>query len=146
MAQRSPIRRHAGALLAASALAAAQPALGAGGEVVEKGIAHQLVTAQKLPNVPGDSLTAVRVDLAPGALSPSHRHPGFVFAYVLSGTVRSQLGDGPAVDYHAGQSWVEPPGTLHTLTTNPSATEPASLLAVWVAPDGAELVVPPDSK
>jgi quercetin dioxygenase-like cupin family protein len=76
----SPIRRYAGALLAASALAAAQPALATGGEVVEKGITHQLVTAQKLPNVPGDSLTAVRVDLAPGALSPSHRHPGFVLA------------------------------------------------------------------
>jgi quercetin dioxygenase-like cupin family protein len=65
---------------------------------------------------------------------------------VLAGTVRSQLGDGPVVDYHAGQSWVEPPGTLHALTTNPSATDPASLLAVWVAPDGAQLVVPPDSK
>ncbi len=146
MAQRSLIRRLAGGLLAASALAAAHPALAAGGEVVEQGITHQLVTAQKLPNVPGDSLTAVRVDLAPGALSPSHRHPGFVFAYVLSGTVRSRLGNGPAVDYHAGEGWVEPPGTLHTLAQNPSAAEPASLLAVWVAPDGAELVVPPDSK
>lgn len=146
MAQRSPIRRLAGALLTASALAAVHPALAAGGEVVEQGVTHQLVTAQKLPNVPGDSFTAVRVDLAPGALSPSHRHPGFVFAYVLSGTVRSQLGNGPAVDYHAGQSWVEPPGTLHTLTQNPSAAEAASLLAVWVAPDGAKLVVPPDSK
>lgn len=145
MALRSPSRRVA-ALLAGLALPVTQAASAAGGEVVEKGIAHRLVTAQKLPNVPGDSLTAVRVDLAPGGLSPPHRHPGFVFAYVLSGTVRSRLGDGPAVDYHAGESWVEPPGTLHTLTQNPSASEPASLLAVWVAPDGAELVVPPDEK
>jgi len=111
-------------------------------EVAEQGITHQLITAQKLPNAPGQSLTAVRVDIAPGGLSPSHRHPGFVLAYVLAGTVRSQLGDGPAIDYHAGQSWVEPPGTLHRLTQNPSATEPASLLAVWVAEDGASLLVP----
>ncbi len=72
-----------------------------------------------------------------------HRHPGFVLAYVLAGTVRSRLGDGPAVDYRPGQSWVEPPGTLHSLTENPSGTEPASLLAVWVGEDGAKLVVPP---
>ena len=135
-----------GLLAFAAALSPVAAHAAGGGEVAEQGITHQLVTVQKLPNVPGDSLTAVRVDLAPGALSPSHRHPGFVFAYVLSGTVRSKLNDGPAVDYKAGQSWVEPPGTLHTLTQNPSAAEPASLLAVWVAPDGAELVVPPDSK
>jgi quercetin dioxygenase-like cupin family protein len=123
-------------------LAAAQAAA-AENQVVEQGVTHRPVVAERLPNVPGHSLTAVVVDLAPGGRSPPHRHPGFVFAYVLSGTVRSQLGDGPAVDYRAGQSWVEPPGTLHSLTQNPSPTEAASLLAVWVNEDGAELLVPP---
>ena len=49
---------------------------------------------QPLPNLPGNSLTAVVVQLAPGARVPSHHHAGFVFAYALSGTVRSQLNDG----------------------------------------------------
>ena len=62
-----------------------------------------------------------------------------MFAYVLSGTVRSQLNRGAVVDYRTGQSWVEPPGTEHTLTANPSRTDPASLLAVFVAPTGANL-------
>ena len=57
---------------------------------------------QPLPNLPGYSLTAVVVQLAPGACVPSHHHAGFVFACVLSGTVRSQLNDGPAVDYRIG--------------------------------------------
>jgi quercetin dioxygenase-like cupin family protein len=70
---------------------------------------------------------------------PKHHHAGYVFAYVLSGTVRSQLNGGKIKDYKTGQSWVEPPGTEHTLTENPSATRPASLLAVFVAPDGATL-------
>lgn len=113
------------------------------GEVVEQGVTHRPVAAERLPNLPGHSLTAMVVDFAPGGRSPPHRHPGFVFAYVLSGTIRSQLGDGPAVDYRAGQSWVEPPGTLHSLTQNPSPIEAASLLAVWVNEDGAELLVPP---
>jgi quercetin dioxygenase-like cupin family protein len=116
----------------------------AAGEVTEKGITHQLITTERLANAPGQTFTAVRVDLAPGGTSPPHRHPGFVFAYVLSGTVRSQLNDGPATEYGPGQSWVEPPATLHRLTQNPSAFEPASLLAVWVATDGAKLVVPPE--
>ena len=49
---------------------------------------------QPLPNLPGNSLTAVVVQLAPGARVLSHHHAGFVFAYALSGTVRSQLNDG----------------------------------------------------
>jgi hypothetical protein len=57
---------------------------------------------QPLPNLPGNSLTAVVVQLAPGARVPSHHHAGFDFAYVLSGTVRSQLNDGPTVDYRTG--------------------------------------------
>jgi len=94
---------------------------------------------QPLPNLPGNSLTAVVVQLAPGAHVPSHHHAGFVFAYVLSGTVRSQLNDGPTVDYRTGQSWVEPPGTQHSLTANPSETDSASLLAVFVASSRAKL-------
>ena len=132
----------AGALSAVLSVAAAH-ATTAEDKVVEQGVTHRPVATERLPNVPGHSLTAVVVDFAPGGLSPPHRHPGFVFAYVLSGTIRSQLGDGPAVDYRAGQSWVEPPGTLHSLTQNPSPTEAASLLAVWVNENGAELLVPP---
>lgn len=103
------------------------------------GAAETPVMQQSLPNVPGSSLTAVVVQLAPGARVPAHHHAGFVFAYVLAGTVRSQLNGGTAIDYAVGQSWVEPPGTEHTLTANPSGTEPARLLAVFVAPTGAEL-------
>lgn len=106
------------------------------------GVAETPVMQQPLPNVPGASLTAVVVRLAPNARAPAHHHAGFVFAYVLSGTVRSQLNGGATIDYRAGQSWVEPPGTEHTLTANPSGAEPASLLAVFVAPTGAELTMP----
>jgi quercetin dioxygenase-like cupin family protein len=103
------------------------------------GISYALVNASPLANVPGKNLTAVTVELAPGALLPAHTHAGFVFAYVLEGTVRSQLNQGESVDYTTGQSWVEPPGTIHSLTQNPSSTETTTILAVFVAQDGAEL-------
>jgi quercetin dioxygenase-like cupin family protein len=96
--------------------------------------------AGALPNVPGKSLTAVVVSYAPGGKSGAHHHAGSVFAYVLSGAIRSQVStDGPAKVYHAGESFFEPPGSSHLVSANASATEPASLLAIFVADDGAAL-------
>jgi quercetin dioxygenase-like cupin family protein len=109
---------------------------------VTTAVGHTPVISQALPDDPGRSLTAVQVELAPEAKVASHHHPGIVFAYVLEGIVRSQLNDDKAIDYHTGQYWVEPPGTRHTLTENPSATRPARLLAVFIAPTGATLTIP----
>ena len=125
------------ALAAAVAVTASAGPQGTGPQGA--GVERQVVTAAALPNLPGHSLTAVTVELAPGVTVPAHRHEGFVFVYVLEGTVRSQLDDGPVLDYAAGKSWVEPPGTLHSLTQNPSTTETAKVLAVFVAKDGARL-------
>lgn len=108
--------------------------------------AHETVKpvfATQLPNVPGDSLTAVLVTYKPGEKSAAHHHAGSVFAYVLSGAIRSQVStDGPAKVYHAGESFFEPPGSSHLVSENASETEPASLLAVFVAPDDAKLTMP----
>jgi quercetin dioxygenase-like cupin family protein len=41
--------------------------------------------------------------------------------------------------YKAGESFVEPPGSGHLVSENTSAKEPATLLAVHVADDGALL-------
>ena len=103
------------------------------------GISYELVSVSALANVPGKNLTAITVELAPGAVLPSHTHAGFVFAYVLEGKVRSQRNQDEAVGYVAGQSWIEPPGTVHALTQNLSTTETTKLLAVFVVEDGAEL-------
>ena len=98
------------------------------------------VSSEKLPNVPGKSLTAVVVNFAPGAKSTSHHHAGSVFVYVLSGQIRSEVsGAGPAKIYKAGETFFEPSGSEHLVSENASASEPASLLAVFVADDGAKL-------
>lgn len=118
---------------------AALTSLAAAADDRSTGSKNELVSVSPLANVPGHNLTAVSVELAPGVTSPSHTHAGFVFVYVLEGTVRSQLNQGEAVDYVVGQSWVEPPGTIHSLTQNPSLTEVTKFLAVFIAKDGAKL-------
>ncbi len=63
-----------------------------------------------------------------------------MIAYVLSGAIRSENSATGAVRvYKAGESFFEPPGSTHLVSENASATEPASLLAIFVADDGATL-------
>ncbi|WP_225767019.1 cupin domain-containing protein [Inquilinus sp. Marseille-Q2685] len=96
---------------------------------------------QALANIPGKSLTALTVDYAPGGTSPAHRHhaSATLFAYVVSGAIRSQVNGGPTEVFKAGQFWVEPPGSTHGVSGNASATEPAKLVVVAVGDTGATL-------
>ncbi len=100
----------------------------------------KLVAVKKLPNVPGMSVSAVMVSYAPGGKSGQHHHAGSVLAYVLSGEIRSEnSATGPARVYKAGETFFEPASSEHLVSENASATEPASLLAFFVAEDGAQL-------
>ncbi|BBZ37072.1 cupin domain-containing protein [Mycobacterium conspicuum] len=89
-------------------------------------------------NVPGKSLEAVAVSYPPGARSAAHHHAksAFIMAYVISGSIRSQVEGEPARVYHAGETWAEVPGAHHTISENVSSTEPAELLAVFLVDTG----------
>lgn len=89
-------------------------------------------------NVPGKSFEAVTVSYPPGAKSAAHHHAksAFIMAYVMSGTIRSQVEGEPERVYHAGETWSEAPGAHHTVSENASATEPAELLAVFLVDTG----------
>jgi quercetin dioxygenase-like cupin family protein len=114
---------------AALAIALAAPA--AAGEH-GKTMAHHF--ERMISNIPGKSLIAVVVDYAPGDASLPHTHAesAFIFAYVVSGAIESQVNDQPKRIYHAGESWYEPPDSSHGVSRNASQTKPATLLAVFV--------------
>jgi quercetin dioxygenase-like cupin family protein len=92
-----------------------------------------------LPNVPGKRVTIVRVFYGPGGFTRPHRHAGSVTAYITKGEIRSQLAGGPVEVFKVGQSFFEPPGATHIVSANASSTEPAELIAVFVADEGAQL-------
>lgn len=98
-----------------------------------------LIDSYALPNVPGQRVTIVRVSYGPGGFTRPHRHSGSVTAYITKGHIRSQLGGGPVETFGVGQSFFEPPGATHLVSANASDTEPAELIAVFVADDGAQL-------
>jgi len=119
-------------------LAGLAPAVRASGAGQE----HKVFSAQ-LPNVPGKTLTAIVVEYGPGGSTPAHRHAGSVLGYVISGQIRSEnSATGPVRVYRAGETFFEPPGSTHLVSANASDTEPASLLAVFVADDHAQLTQP----
>ena len=99
-----------------------------------------------IPNLPGKRLISRIVDYPPGGGSASHRHArsAFIYAYVLSGQVRSQVNDEPARVYRAGETWFESPGSHHRVSENASQTEPARLLAVVVLDEADKQLTIPD--
>jgi quercetin dioxygenase-like cupin family protein len=93
----------AATLAALSAIAAPSAAFAAEPETQRETITPAFQDA--IANVPGKTMTALVVDYPPGAKSPSHRHgSAFVVGYVLSGAICSQIDNGEARVFHAGES------------------------------------------
>jgi len=133
------IKRFLATLLASAALAGSAYAHAPDG-TVKPNFSHAL------PNVPGKSLVAVEVNYPPGGASAAHHHArsAFIYAYVVSGAIESQVDDGPARVYKAGESFYEVPGAHHRISRNVSKTQPAKLLAVFVVDTGDAPLTTPD--
>jgi quercetin dioxygenase-like cupin family protein len=95
-----------------------------------------------LLDAPGKNALFFTVEYAPGQKSIPHVHGGSVVAYVLEGTVVSQLEGEGEITYRAGESWYETPGIDHLVSRNASATKPAKLL-VWILNDAKAPVLTP---
>ncbi|WLA87296.1 MULTISPECIES: cupin domain-containing protein [Bradyrhizobium] len=121
-------------------------ALGASPAIAQEREEVKVAFEHALPNVEGKKIVAVTVNYPPGGKSLAHHHAAsaFIYAYVLSGAVRSQVGNDPAKVYHAGEGFYEMPGSHHTISENASDKEPASLLAVFVVDSKNAPLTTPD--
>ena len=138
---RSTPRRAGVAPCLAAALAAAAAMLPGRGLAATE----QALLSAPLSGLRGGRLEAIRVTYAPGQSTPPHAHGRDVYAYVLSGRVRSRLAGGPLRVYGPGEGWFEPARIRHVVCGNASASEPASMLVIFIlAPDPAatQLSVP----
>jgi quercetin dioxygenase-like cupin family protein len=116
----------------------------AGAQTMGPGENVKPVFQQKLPNVPGKSMVAVTVTCDPRGKSPPHHHAGsaFIYAQVLSGSIRSKVNDAPARIYKTGEIFYEALGS-NQHQRNASKKVPASLLAASVVDtDDNKLTVP----
>jgi quercetin dioxygenase-like cupin family protein len=97
------------------------------------------VASYPLANAPGKRVTVVRVIYGPGGFTRPHYHAGTVTAYIVRGAIKSQLQGGPLETFTPGQTFFEPPGSVHMVSANASTTEESELLAIFVADEGAQL-------
>jgi quercetin dioxygenase-like cupin family protein len=127
-------------LVAAAIVLGASPAIAQDREQVRVAFEHAL------PNVEGKRIVAVMVSYPPGGKSLAHRHAAsaFIYAYVLSGAIRSQVGNDPAKVYRAGEGFYGMPGSHHRISENASEKESASLLAVFVVDSKDDPLTTPD--
>ena len=98
---------------------------------------------EALPEFPGREVTILTLDIPPGASSPPHRHPGHhVFGFVIEGSYKIKVGEGPETVLTKGQTFHEAPGQLHAVSANASQTEPAKVVVFMVLESGKPITVP----
>jgi quercetin dioxygenase-like cupin family protein len=116
----------------------------AGAADVQAQAASSPVLAQDLPNLTMDGweVTASHVDYPPGHSGVSHKHPGFTLVYVVQGSVVVKVSGGEERTYAVGQMFYEHPGSVHEVSRNASATQPARLLALIFAKKGLPKTTP----
>jgi quercetin dioxygenase-like cupin family protein len=96
-----------------------------------------------MSDVLGRVVTIRRFERDPGASSGPHRHPGsHTFGYVLEGTYEIKVDDGALQRLGPGQTFYEPPGALHAVSRNGSATQPVKYLVIQVSDPTKPQTVP----
>ncbi|HEY9228861.1 MAG TPA: cupin domain-containing protein [Gemmatimonadaceae bacterium] len=118
----------------ASVLALMGITVGGSLALAQNGEQVKVVFDHVIPNIEGKSMVAVVVTYPPGGKSLAHHHAqsAFIYARVLSGAIRSRVGDEPAKVYQVGDGFYEVPGSHHRISENASTKDSASLLAVFV--------------
>ena len=108
-----------------------------GSDKSEAKITDRIILQQILedPSLRGKEVQMVIVDFPPGIVSGAHRHPYQTFGYLLEGELESEF-DGKKYSFKKGDSFYEFPNGLHNLTKNPSQTETAKLLVLFILDKG----------
>jgi quercetin dioxygenase-like cupin family protein len=91
-------------------------------------------------SIPGRETVQARIDIAPGAVAPWHRHPGEEVIYILEGTLEYQLEGEAPVTLKAGDVLFVPTGVAH-MARNRTANNGAEL-ATYIVEKGKPLLVP----
>jgi quercetin dioxygenase-like cupin family protein len=84
-------------------------------------------------------VTAMTVDLAPGAETGWHKHPVPVYAYVVSGSLAVELEGGNKLSFTAGDAIIEVVNTMHNGKN--LADVPVKLAVFYLGAEGTPNVI-----
>ena len=89
-------------------------------------------------SIPGYETIQTRVDFAPGAAFPKHKHPGEEIIYVIEGAIEYDIEGKPPVTVNAGGVLFIPAGTVHAAKNSGAVN--AAELGTYVVEKGKPLV------
>jgi quercetin dioxygenase-like cupin family protein len=116
--------------------------LGMAGTVGGQPVKATPLLSKDLPEMAGKEALLLTVELAPGAVSPPHRHEASTFVYVLEGSIVMGVKGGKEVTLGPGETFYENPDDVHTVGRNASASKPAKFLVFMVKKKGAPVSMP----
>ena len=96
----------------------------------------QKITYPKTDNA---EVTAMTVDIAPGAETGWHEHPIPVYAYVLSGHLTVEVEGGQRMSYVTGDAIIEVVNTMHSGINN--GADPVQLVVFYLGAEGTPNVI-----
>ena len=93
------------------------------------------------PQTDRAEVSAMTVELAPGAETGWHEHPVPVYAYVMAGTLSVELEGSKQLSFGAGDAVIEVVDTMHNGKNN--GTEPVKLAVFYLGIEGTANVIKP---
>lgn len=142
-----------GAAFAALIAGGASPLLGAetqqnpsGTHGLPGGPAIRSLMKEPLAHTPNPIVNVITLEMAPGEVSPPHKHTGPVFAYILEGEIENQVLPGNPEKYGVGDYFYEPPMHEHKMMKNLSSTRPAKLVIFQVEQKDKPFTIPMGKK
>ncbi len=94
-------------------------------------------------SIAGRETIQARIDLAPGAVAPWHRHPGEEIIYIIEGTLEYQLEGQAPQTLTEGDVLFVPAGIAHKARNR--GTVSGAELATYIVEKGKPLLVPAES-
>jgi len=91
-------------------------------------------------SVPGREAVIARAEIAPGASTGRHTHPGEEISYVMEGEGEILIEGQPALKVKAGDGFIVPNGAKHDARN--TGTQPMRLAAIYVVEKGKPLATP----
>ena len=94
-----------------------------------------------LAGMKGKEAILALAEIAPGAATEKHTHPGYEFAYVLEGSGRLEIEGKPAIALKPGTAIYQPSTQVHR-GVNDSSTAPLKIFSVYIVEKGHPLATP----
>ncbi len=94
-----------------------------------------------LVGMEGKEAILTLAEIAPGAATGKHTHPGYEFTYVLEGSGTLEIEGKPSIPMTPGMAIYQPPAQVHR-GVNDSVTDPFKILSVYIVEKGRPLVIP----